>query len=128
MPNGPQALSLAYDKLDRGENVDLIVLERALRSSSKSRLPRQSILSKSVGQSRERRHSTRQEEQEHIAKNATMIESGEIQHPDEIIPFGYTSNFCPPTENPDDFRRRQQREYARAVNLSIHPVDNRITE
>ena len=125
MPNGPQALNLAYEKLDRGENVDLIALERALRRSRKSRLPKQLILSKSIeqGQSKERRHSRRQEEQEHVAENTRMIVSGEIQHPDKIIPLGYTSNFCPLDENPEDFRRRQRREYARAVNPSIHPVD-----
>ena len=126
MPNGPQALSLAYDKLDRGDDVDLIALKRALRRSNRSQYPRQLILSKLVGLSQEQRHSHRSREIDHTNENARMIEMGEIHHPDEIIPFGYTTNFCPPTENPDYFRRKQRREYAKAVSLSIQPADERI--
>ena len=51
---------------------------------------------------------------------------GEIHHPNEIIPYGYTTNFCPPNENPDDFRRKQRREYATVVSLSIQPTNERI--
>ena len=48
MPNGPQALRLAYERLGKGENVDLIALERALRRTNRSQNPRPSILSKTV--------------------------------------------------------------------------------
>ena len=48
-----------------------------------------------------------------------MIEMGEIHHPDEIIPFGYSTNYCPPDENPNDFRRKQRREYATAMSISL---------
>ena len=51
---------------------------------------------------------------EHTNENARMIEMGEIHDPDEIIPYGYTTNYCPPNENPDEFRRKQRREYATA--------------
>ena len=97
MLNGSQALSLAYDKLEKGENVDLIALRRSYRSQN----PRPSILSKSVGRSQ--RNTQPNREMEHTNENARMIEMGEIHHPDEIIPYGYTTNYCPPNENPDEF-------------------------
>ena len=54
-----------------------------------------------------------------------MIETEEISHPDEIIPYGYTANYCPPDENPDEFRRKQRREYTTAMSLSLLPSNDR---
>ena len=117
MPNGSQALGIAYDKLEKGENVDLVALERALRRTNRSQNPRPSILSKSIGRSQKNSQLTK--ESEHNNENARMIEMGEIHHPDEIIPFGYSTNYCPPDENPNEFRRKQRREYATAMSISL---------
>ena len=117
MPNGSQALGIAYDKLEKGENVDLVALERALRRTNRSQNPRPSILSKSIGRSQKNTQLTK--ESEHNNENARMIEMGEIHHPDEIIPFGYSTNYCPPDENPNEFRRKQRREYATAMSISL---------
>ena len=67
MPNGSQALSLAYDKLEKGENVDLIALERALRRTNRSQNPRPSILSKTVNRSQ--KASNQDRELEHTNEN-----------------------------------------------------------
>ena len=97
--------------------MDLVALERALRRTNRSQNPRPSILSKSIGRSQKNSQQTK--ESEHNNENARMIEMGEIHHPDEIIPFGYSTNYCPPDENPNDFRRKQRREYATAMSISL---------